>query len=299
MITVYADILFLINLIMMLFILYCTGLFLKAKPSALNLVFGAIVASGGYCLIALWDKLLYLRNIPGYLFLELLTIYITYMPKNIKLLLKLWITVNCFAFFIGGLISALFYYTNIGRSIGDNIAYSISRMSFKLILSSTALSYIVIKTVYSIFRSSVMKKQIKYSVEIILGEKKATFTAIGDTGNSLKDCVTDQKVIITEFDVIKDILPEPELITRDLYTYITVHGNKIQARLIPYKSLGNENGLLFCFKPHRVYIDGAEYTEIMIGVSFMKLSDKGSFKGLINTEIFAAGEVNNNADKAA
>ncbi len=299
MITVYADILFLTDFFMTLFVLVCARLFLKKKRSVLLCVAAALTASAGFCAIVLWDKAAFLNNAAGFCILAVITVFISYLPKKLSELIRLFMLVNCIALFTGGILCGLFFFSGAGSPLGEGVIYGIRRITLGMLLFFTAVSYIFIKAVCNIFRSSVIKKQMKYTVRLRLKNREVSFAAIGDTGNSLKDPVTGNGVIVAEYGVLAPILPfgtEPDM---DIYDYISEYADDIKLRLLPYRSLGNENGVMLCFSPDSVFIDNIIYHNILIGISFIELSDTGSFRGLINTEIFAAEEVSKNAHKAA
>ena len=299
MITVYADILFLTDFFMTLFVLVCTRLFLKKKRSVLLCVAAALTASAGFCAVVLWDKAAFLNNAAGFCILAVITVFISYLPKKLSELIRLFMLVNCIALFTGGILCGLFFFSGAGSPLGEGVIYGIRRITLGMLLFFTAVSYIFIKAVCNIFRASVIKKQMKYTVRLRLKNMEVSFAAIGDTGNSLKDPVTGNGVIVAEYGVLAPILPfgtEPD---RDIYDYISEYADDIKLRLLPYRSLGNENGVMLCFSPDSVFIDNIMYHNILIGISFIELSDTGSFRGLINTEIFAAEEVSKNAHKAA
>lgn len=302
MITVYADILFLTDFFMTLFVLVCARLFLKKKRSVLLCVAAALTASAGFCAVVLWEKAALLNNAAGFCILAVITVFISYLPKSLSELIRLFLLVNCIALFTGGILCGLFFFSGAGSPLGESVIYGIRRITSGMLLFFTAVSYIFIKVVCNIFRSSVIKKQMKYTVRLRLKNREVSFAAIGDTGNSLKDPVTGNGVIIAEYGVLAPILPfgrDHDRDIRDIYDYISEYADDIKLRLLPYRSLGNENGVMLCFSPDSVFIDNIIYNNILIGISFIELSDTGSFRGLINTEIFAAEEVSKNAHKAA
>ncbi|MCD7904275.1 MAG: sigma-E processing peptidase SpoIIGA [Clostridiales bacterium] len=297
--TVYADVLFLINFAMIFFVLMVLRMFLREKKSPLLCALSAAVGSGGYILISFWQGLSFLRNILGFSLLVMACAFIAYLPKSFKGLLKLWGLVYVFAFVVGGICSGIFYYTKAGAYIGEGIEYVFKSISFKLLLGSVLCSYIIIKIGFSLYENRVIKKRQLYDVDLSLKEKRVSFRALGDTGNSLKDKITGKTVLAAEYEAVKGLLPEGELLERDIFGYMEKYGSEIKFSLIPYKSLGNSGGTLVCFRPDRVLIDGRGYEDIIIGISFMRLSEEGGFRGLINTEALVSEEVSKNACRAA
>ncbi|MCD8089210.1 MAG: sigma-E processing peptidase SpoIIGA [Clostridiales bacterium] len=299
MITIYADVLFAVNFAMLSFVLIIMRMFLRKKKSFLLCFAAAAAGSLGYILISFWDKAFFLRNIAGYSLLILLCACIAYIPESFKAALRLWGLLYIFTFAVGGICSGIFYYSNAGGYISENLSFGFKSIGLKLFSASVLFSYFIIKAGLKIYENRVIKGRVFYSVVLSLNGRKAEFKALGDTGNSLKDKISGKTVLVAEYEAVKGLLPRAELLKEDLAGYISGFGESIKFSLVPYKSLGNSDGLLFCFQADAVFIDGKPCDNIIIGISFSKLSSDGSFKGLINTEALISGEVDKNAFNAA
>lgn len=92
-------------------------------------------------------------------------------------------------------------------------------------------------------------------VELTLGTKKKTLTALRDTGNTLKDPITGQPVLVVGADVAWELL---ELTQNELEKPIeTMEKGKISGlRLIPYRAVGQPAGLLLALRMDEVRING-------------------------------------------
>ena len=129
--------------------------------------------------------------------------------------------------------------------------------------------------------------------------------AILDTGNMLKDPITNSPVIIVEKDKLKDIFPNiildnlsnivggdmpKELYENESMKYIT------KFRVIPFKTIGKENGLLLGFKVNKVKIEIDETSKIInnviVGIYDSKLSKKETYSALIGIDILEGSENN-------
>jgi len=67
-------------------------------------------------------------------------------------------------------------------------------------------------------------------------------------------------------------------------------GDEIKLRLIPFKSLGNENGILIGFKPDNitVYLENETKRlkeEIIVAIYNSKLAQDEQYNGLLHPEI--------------
>lgn len=80
-------------------------------------------------------------------------------------------------------------------------------------------------------------------VELAYGEKKMRLLALRDTGNTLRDPITGQQVLVAEAEVARRLVGLTEAQLRSPVE--TVAAGRIPGlRLIPYRAVGKEQGLL-------------------------------------------------------
>lgn len=292
---VYADIVFLINLVMDYFIFWITAKLCKKKVSWLRMFFGALVSALVYCVMMFIPPLFALMNILSAVIILMLGLYITFLPKSIKEMLKYIIIAHISAFAVGGAGIALFYMTNIGSTIGNFISFTVRNFSVKVLISSVCFSYILIKLFIHIGRKLAIKKQQFYSIRIFFQESFASIEALVDTGNTLYDPISNEPVIIAEYESIKSILPDSvrllfyEQKEDDLERVLSSVLNTPFAgriRMIPFSSLGKKNGMLIGFKPDRVELttdgDNVIISDVVIGIYNLKLTKENTYQALLN-----------------
>ena len=129
-------------------------------------------------------------------------------------------------------------------------------------------------------------------LKIEIEEKEIELEAIIDTGNFLRDPITRMPVIVVEKEALKQILPDSlldnlhEIISGkdvDIGEYLS------KIRIIPFTSLGKENGLLIGIKATRVWVNhNQEITEIkniIVGIYNGTLSKINRYSALIGLGI--------------
>ena len=148
------------------------------------------------------------------------------------------------------------------------------------------------------------KNDVFCELEIFLYEKKVRTKAMLDTGNMLKDPISQMPVIVVEKEILFDLLPskilnnlekiiggdyEQSIYEEDSVEYIS------KFRVIPFSSLGRENGLLLGIKADKVivYIDSneEELKDVIIGIYDKKLSRKNKYNALLGLDILEREEV--------
>ncbi|MCD8239048.1 MAG: sigma-E processing peptidase SpoIIGA [Clostridiales bacterium] len=279
--TVYADILFLINFVMIFLILFFLRMFFKRKKSLWFCVFSAALASIFYELVMFFKPLAVFRNAAGFEALVFLTAFLAYLPKSLKEAVKDWGLVNLTCFGLGGVCSGVYFCITSGvLSEQGNM-----RVSLPLLGACCVFSYILIRLGVKLYENRLVRGREYFEVEVILGGRKACFKALGDTGNVLRDPLNGRGVIVGELEALKEILPNWDVLKNDPWQYAERQRGKLNLSLVPFRSLGAKDGILLCFLPDEIMIDGEPVYNAEIGLSPNRLSSDGSFKGLLNIDI--------------
>ncbi len=114
-----------------------------------------------------------------------------------------------------------------------------------------------------------------------------------DTGNLLKEPITNTPVIVVEHTLLYECLPKEILnnLEKILGGDFEEIPNKIEEeykaklKVIPFSSLGKQNGMLLGIKPNKVIIkyddEIKEIKNIIIGIYNKSLTKKGEYRALI------------------
>ena len=295
MVEIYADVVFIINLIMNLLIFRITAMIVKKRPKLWRLISGSGASALLFCLLIFIPAISTYYNIFSALIVLLVGVLITFGILELRELGKIVVFAHISAFAVGGIGSALFFSTNMGNIIGNVVGFSVNYFSFRVLVAAACLSYIIIKVILMTLNKVVIKKQAIYNIKIINGECSAEFSALVDTGNSLIDPLSKAPVIIAEFEHIYEFLPEK---MRQLYAsrqeddlgliISAVSGEEIEKsiRMIPFRSLGTENGMLIGFKPDSVLItkesEVLTLNDVVVGIYNLSLTKNGDYQGLLS-----------------
>lgn len=138
-------------------------------------------------------------------------------------------------------------------------------------------------------------------VEVEFPTGKAQVLALYDTGNHLRDPLTSRQVIVVERAAISGILPAavyqaPELLAAGrisaLTQQLTVAGWAQRVHLVPFTSVGANNGLLVGLRPLQISIQiGHQQYAIsncLIGLCDHPLDTEGQYQALIGPEVITA-----------
>jgi len=297
--TIYADALFLVNFIMNGFVLWVLSKLISTPRKFRWILLGSAVMSLLYTLLIIIEAFRGFNIILSSLFILTVGVLTTFHPKNIKSFLKLIPFAYAISFTVGGLGMALFFLTDIPYATHYMTAdwEGLTRaISWQLVLMGTVISYVFIKILLFFLERLRLKRQMFCIVDVIVGDEKCSFNALVDTGHSLKDPISKTPVIIAEFDLIKNLLPDGikiifyEKKEANLVNLLPNHEENFykRIRLVPFSSLGKSNGILIGFRPDKVHFDdGEKSSDAIIGIYNEKLSKNGTYSGLLSPELVA------------
>ncbi|NLM04587.1 MAG: sigma-E processing peptidase SpoIIGA [Clostridiales bacterium] len=289
---IYAEYVFIENFIMNYIILSLTSKFSKYPIKKSKLILVAAISSL-YAFIIFFPSLHFLFSMTMKIACSMLIIILAFTPYKFKDFFKLLGMFYLITLVFGGAGLAIFYFTNFNGIISNGIFY-IGDISIKNIFIALGLGYILINYCWIYIHKQFLKEKILMEIKIFLNEMVVEITGIVDTGNSLVDPISQYPVIIVEYEAISEILPlEVQKIfnSSDSSNLIQVplllnNSNWISRfRVIPYNSLGKENGLLLAFKPDYVHIDNENIKNIIIAIYNKKLSRAGEYRALLHPDL--------------
>lgn len=124
-------------------------------------------------------------------------------------------------------------------------------------------------------------------LELQLGERSLSCSALRDTGNSLSDPATGEPVLVARWQLAARLLPELGLSRAQfedpaaLALRLSLERPELRVRLIPYRAVGTEGGLLLALRLDRITRDGKPSPLRLAAFSPTELSDGGGYEALV------------------
>ena len=291
--TVYIDIILLENLCMNYIILFATAYIMKIKISHIRIIASSSIG-------AVYSIMLYMQILPIYssmfmkIILSVVMVYISYAPKSVKIAIKQLIIFYLISFAFGGCAFALLYFVKPQDIFIKNGVY-IGTYPLKIALLGGIVGFIITYIAFKIIKNKATKEEMIYKLKIKINDKTVEVNALLDTGNKLKDPITLVPVIVIEKQKLYNFLPEE--ILENIDKIIGGDSNKLieenikymsKFRVIPYNSIGKQNGLMLGFKADevKIIIDEEERTikNTIIGI-FNQSFNSQTYSALISLEI--------------
>lgn len=248
---IYIDVLIVENFFMNYLLLYFINRFCKCRTRKWRIIIAALVGAF-YVLVVFYPDLQMFYSVIMKFMISVLMIIVAFSPHELKKFFKILILFYLEAFIIGGFLLGIFYLSNPTPEIINGALFITSvSPSPEYIIIGSIIAIVLIKFGFDYFEGYYVNDKTSIKMDIVLNNKKCSVTALIDTGNSLKDPITNAPVIIVYYKTIIDILPDElrEAILMD-YSYeifkkrIMDSELKSRIRIIPYKALGVENGIL-------------------------------------------------------
>lgn len=290
--TIYIDIVLIENLLMNYIIIFATALILKIKVNHIRIIIASTLGAI-YTILAYISEFKIYSNIILKLILSLIIIYISFNPKNLKKLLKYTTIFYLTSFVFGGAAFALIYVVKPQEWFGT---WQITN-SLKIIFASAIIAFFIIIIGFKIVKNKISPKDMYCEIEININNKKVITKAMIDTGNLLKEPITNTPVIVVEHTLLYDAIPKEILnnIEEILGGDFSKISNEIKEiyiaklKVIPFSSLGKQNGMLLGIKAKEVKIKYEEEEikkdNVIIGIYNKSLTKRGEYRALLGIEL--------------
>lgn len=270
--TVYADILIGVNIIINFLLLMLTGKICKTGYKTLRIVASAFLG-GIFSLYIFLPKQNILIELAVRTAISLLITFVGFGFCGIKHFVKTTFCFLCANMLFGGIVLAVWgLFKPNGIIVNNGMVYF--DVSPILLISTTIISYIAI-TLITRFTKSNGNKINLYNIQIFYKENSVNAVCLLDTGNSLTDNLSDRPVILINKAVAY------KLLNQELSIH-TIPNNTVRGfRVIPYYSVGS-NGLLPAFKADYVILNNKKIYSCIIAITTTDFKD---YDGLIGESL--------------
>lgn len=297
---IYLDILLLENLVINYLILYVTARFSRVRVSTLRLFAGAIVGALYVVFIILQPGMKVYYTAFAKILLSVFIIAITFSPRKVLPFLKTLVIFYISTFIFAGAALAFLYFNQQGGFVRNGIIYVFGQSKGSLMFFGIVTVGIIVKIFMEVIQSRINKDKLLIPVKIAFDNRIIGLPALVDTGNSLKDPLTNIPVMVVEFKALEELLPSEirsifENSKEDDLNCVTstISSSRwfSRFRLIPFSSLGKENGMLIGFKPDFIEVGEEEekrdIKNVIVGIYNRSLSGNDKYKALLGPELVA------------
>ena len=293
--TIYLDVVLIENIIINYIILYGTAIIAKVIPKEIRLAIASTVGAT-YAIVSYMSTLKIYSCIILKFILSIIIVYIAFNPQNVKKMLKELLLFYLTSFVFGGTAFFLIYVVEPQDIIIRNGVY-VGTYSIKIAFLGAILGLIVIALSVKIIKTKLSKKSLYCNVRINLNKKNIETIAMIDTGNLLKDPISNTPVIVVERSLLYSVLPKQILNNID-----NILGGELEnipedvkekyiskLKVIPFSSLGKQNGMLLGIKADEISIKSEDETitkdNVIVGIYDKSLTKRGEYRALVGMNL--------------
>ena len=293
--TIYIDIIFIENIIMNAIILYATSIILKQKVKIIRLIISSTIGSI-YSILMYITKLTIYSSIISKFILSVVMIYVAFIPNDLKKMFKQIIIFYLTSFVFGGVALNLIYFLRPENVSIKNGLFT-GEYALKVIMLGAIMAFIIIKISIKIIKTKFNAKDMYCDIKLKINGKQIETKAMIDTGNLVKEPITNTPVVIVEKSLLEGIIPKE--ILKNLENILCGNLENLpqdiqdeylpKLRCIPFSSLGKENGMLVGIKISEIVVksedDEKKTSNIIIGIYERSLTKKGEYRALVGVDL--------------
>ena len=293
--TIYIDIIFIENIVMNTIILYATSIILKQKIKIIRILISAIIGSI-YSIAMYITKLTIYSSIISKFILSIVMAYIAFNPPNLKKMIRQIIIFYLTSFVFGGVALNLIYFLR-PENINIKNGLFTGEYALKVIMIGEIIAFIIIKISIKIIKTKINTKDMYCNIKLKINEEQIVTKAMIDTGNLVKEPITNTPVVIVEESLLEGTIPKE--ILRNLENILCGNLENLpqeiqdeylpKLRCIPFSLLGKENGMLVGIKISEVIVEKEDEekktSNIIIGIYNRSLTKRGEYRALVGADL--------------
>ena len=305
----YLDVFFFINFIMNILILFLMKKILKLHAGIFRILMGSMtgtiimLAVFFNTMLAEWEK-----AVVYYILLSLLMIRIVFGKASIQAIIARSCCMYVLAFFVGGVGNFLSYQIRQGKrthqylkadfrkdGMTQDLYANTGSMGVEGVLILAGIILCIVPALLKVSEYIKQEYMMKCKVSLYYEGKSVTGMALIDTGNQLKDWLTNCPVTVVQKDFIDKLLAENTKKRIEQYQKAEWSGKDAflntepKLKYIPYHSLGNEHGMMvgMYFDKMTVFLKGEkkEIRHPLIGIYIGKLSENQEYQIILHREL--------------
>ncbi|MDE6590259.1 MAG: sigma-E processing peptidase SpoIIGA [Oscillospiraceae bacterium] len=272
---VYIDLLFLLNLIANYLLLLAAGRIAGAAlfrwriglGGSVGALYAALVFLPGLEWLALW---------PCKLAAGVLMALTAYGGE--RYLLRVTVVFFGASAALAGAVLGLELLGSVPLTLEHGVFYS--QLDIRLLLLVFVACYFVLSLFFRRTGQRAGRELVR--LEVALEAGTASVTALVDTGHSLTDPATNRPVVVADATALAGFLPDWADAAAPIQSVERCHASgSRQARLVPYRAVGVECGMLLALRTRGVKADGRPLGELLMALSPTAVDDGGGYQAII------------------
>ena len=298
---IYLDIVILENIVINYLILMVTAKFSRSRTTNLRLLLGSVLGAAYLVVMILLPDMKVYTTVFSKLLLSVAMVAVTFHLSRLTVFFRTLAMFYASTFLCAGAGFALMFFNREWGVMRNGVLMtpmSFLNTKWSELLLAFAVTFFILRVIWDVIQNGFLREKLLVQLIISFDKKAIELFALVDTGNSLHDPLTNMPVVVVEFSAIKELLP---LDIRGIFEKNSDNDlNAVTAtiscsdwfsrfRLIPFTSLGKENGMLIGFRPDYIEIgtedEKKDVQDVIVGIYNRALSRNERYKALVNPEL--------------
>lgn len=272
---VYVDLLFLLNLVANYLLLLAAGRIAGAGLARWRIGLGA-GAGALYAVLVFLPGLSWLAFWPCRLACGVLMVLTAYSGE--RYLLRLTVIFFGASAALAGAVLGMELLGSMSLTLEHGVFYS--RLDLRLLLLLFVACYFVLSLFFR--RTGQRGGRELVRLEVSLEAGAVCLTALVDSGHSLTDSATNRPVVVAEARALSGLLPEWADAAAPVQSLERSRAaGSHQARLVPYRAVGVNCGLLLALRTQGVSVDGKPLGRLLVALSPTPVDDGRGYQALL------------------
>ncbi|AZB42847.1 sigma-E processing peptidase SpoIIGA [Bacillus sp. FJAT-42376] len=300
--SVYLDVIWLLNFLFDVFLLLLTASLLKRPKIWYRLLLGGFIGSAIILfLFTPWGP--FFSHPAGKVLISVLMIWSAFGFVRFKYFIQNWLMFYFVTFALGGGIIGAHYFMQKDSYLSQGVLITqTTGFGDPITWIFVIIGFPVLWLFSSRRGQDVQVKKLQYHeivhVTAVFGETILPMTGLIDSGNQLFDPITRTPVMIADTGKLINLLPKPltdKVMSGDVLKdspELDDHW-QLRMRIIPYRGVGQQNQFLIGLKPDSLTIRTEKETlnvkKAIIGLSSSQLSADGDFTCIVHPQMLQEG----------
>ncbi len=303
--SIYLDVIWLLNFFFDAFLLLLTAIILKRRIVRWRILVGAFIGSLVVLLVVSPFAIIGSHPVTKLLF-SIVIVGVAFGYKRFRYFLQGLLTFYFATFMIGGGMIGVHYFLEFDVQVFDGTLLTQSTgygnpISWGFVLVGFPILWYFSKNrIQDIETKQVFYDQI-VSVKLEIDDVILHLKGLVDSGNQLFDPITKSPVMILDMSKYEELFPEKlieqskniELLTNDSST--ESHKWESRVRLIPYRGVGQEHQFLLAVKPDQITIYHGNEENIvkkgLVALNHTTLSTDGEYDCIVHPKMIISSTI--------
>ncbi|WP_338786660.1 sigma-E processing peptidase SpoIIGA [Metabacillus sp. FJAT-53654] len=299
--SIYLDVIWLLNFSFDLFLLLLTAIALKRKIFKLRILLSALLGSS--IVLMMFSPLAFIATHPiGKMIISMMMVLLAFGFKRFRYFFQSLLTFYFVTFMVGGGMIGAHYFLQVEMSYLDGVLMTNSTgfghpISWLFVLIGFPVVWIFSRNRLEGLEAKKIHFDQLVTVTISVESTQFTLNGLVDSGNQLFDPITRSPVMIIDTLKAQNYIPKPlvnQAIQDDVMKSMSESGNEShpwehRVRIIPYRVVGSEHQFLLGFKPDEVWIETKnekiKVHKTIVGLNRTKLSSEDEYECIVHPKM--------------